>query len=368
MIDYQKYNAAQLQKLIGSEQFRKFKHVPISTIRAQSQLVNPRLNKDINLLYVAYLNDEVVGYQLVFCDTIYIDNKPELMGWLSCIWVDGGQRGMGIGKTLFELTIADWGDRLLFADPVPASQMLYCSKGLFADAIKLQGTRLYMRWNMAYLLPNKKTALGAVKPLLKLSDGLLNVVQDTRREHFEKALQITYNVVPEVNDRTSEFINSFQREELFRRGQADLNWVVNKPWLHSGEETEEDKKYYFSSYARQLKVQHIVIHQPGERDAVIAYLMLFVRDGHMKLPYVYFKAEHTELVAKVVMKLILENKVDMFTTFHPQLSKYFAANRKPAIFAKAIERSYFVAKPFAPHFRTGDGRNFADGDGDQAFT
>lgn len=369
MIEYRSYNAAGLRQLINSEEFKQYKHVPISTVRALAHLANPRLNEEFDLICVAYYNGEVAGYQLILCDHLYTPNGIESIGWLSCIWVDDNMRGKGIGRSMFEASQVQWKDRLFFTNSMPISEGMFSRTGQFQGPAILEGTRLYMRFNSAYLLPNKKPSLNTIKPLLQLADGTLNLVQDIRLNSFRSKLKADYIVLPEIDDVTAAFIDRFQQQELFRRGQKDLNWIVEHPWLHTGEQTDEDRKYFFSSHAEELKIQHVVIQDPSNKaNEPIAYMLLFIRDGQMRLPYLYFDEVHAEKVAQVALQLMLKNNVDMFTTFHPVLSKYFANNPKPAIFVKSITRRYFGPKKYGDIYRTGINANFTEGDGDQSFT
>ena len=371
MIEYRSYNAAGLRQLINSQEFKQFKHLPISTVRALAHLANPRLNEEFDLICVAYYNGEVAGYQLILCDHLYTSTGIESIGWLSCIWVDDNMRGKGIGRSMFEASQKHWKDRLFFTNSMPISEGMFSRTGQFEGPTILEGTRLYLRCNSAFLIPNKKPSLKAIKPLLQLADGAFNLLQDIRLKRHNNTLNVDIEVLPSIDDDTAAFIDRFQQYELFRRGQKDLNWIVDHPWLHTGEETDEDRRYYFSSHANELKVQHIVVYNSSARNkgkGLIAYMLLFIREGQMRLPYLYFNEDDVEPVAAVALKLMLDNKVDMFTTFHPVLSKYFANKPKPAIFAKSIVRRYFGPKKYGNIYRTGLNANFTEGDGDQSFT
>ena len=89
------YTAAQLVVFTQSEQFNTLSHLPVSRLRALSHLHNPRLATDTPIMYMAWLNNQVEGYRMVLCDTLYHNNEALPVCWYSCVWVNPAMRGKG---------------------------------------------------------------------------------------------------------------------------------------------------------------------------------------------------------------------------------------------------------------------------------
>lgn len=360
------YNAEQLEAFVNSDEFAQLKNLPISMHRAISHVRNPRLDPTKNLLYVAYENNEVVGYRLMLCDHIYIDDQPKPIAWFSCVWVHPGMRGKGIAKGMMKMVLDEWGDNIVYSNPVPASRELYLSLG-FKGPIPLLGMRGYMRSNMAELGPNRYPKFKALKPLWHITDSLINAFQDARLR-FGDAAQNTpkgLEQVEAVSDEIADFIAPFQTNELFRRNKAELNWITQYPWILSGEPTEESKRYYFSAIDKRFEFRHLVLRDGSGK--IIMYMLAAFRNQKLNLPYLYFKARYTEQVAEVIIHMMLTEKLSTVTTFNPHLAQYLKKNDLPFLFVKSIQRDYYAAQKFIPYFET-DPPNFMEGDGDQAFT
>lgn len=362
------YNAEQLQRFIESEQFKRLKTLPISRLRAISHINNPRVDPNRDILYVAYDGQEVAGYRLLLCDTIYLEGRPESIGWFSCVWVNPNRRGQGIAKQMVTRVLKDWREEIVMSDPVPASEALYLGTGAFAGPVTLQGIRLYVRSTLAELVLNKKPGLAWMKPLLNVADTVLNTGSYFKRECARNDMNrwLNFKVVEAVDDEMGAFIASFQQQELFRRNKDDLNWITQYPWIRSGEPNEEDRKYYFSSVARRMDYKHMRIN--NESGDIIGYMLVEIRDNHLKLPYSYFEPAVTQVVANVLWQIILAEGIDTATFFNPLLVAHFGRQHQPAIFAKEIKRNYYVAHRYLPYFKTDKSLNFMEGDGDQAFT
>jgi len=85
MIQIRQLNKAQLLTFIYSEEYKNLTFIPITKHRAISHIHNPRADDDDIILFLAYENEELVGYLGVLADKIYYQNSPIKCGWLSCL-------------------------------------------------------------------------------------------------------------------------------------------------------------------------------------------------------------------------------------------------------------------------------------------
>lgn len=362
------YNAAELKAFVNSDEFDRLEVLPISRHRALSHVNNPRLDPEKNLLYVAYKGAKVVGYRLMLCDHIYLNDEPKPIGWYSCVWVDAEMRGQGIAKRMVSQVFDEWGTDIVYADPVPESENLYIRTGKFQGPILLNGIRLYVRATLEQVIMNKKPQWKWSRRLWSFTDELLNLLHDGKiSEHRQRMDRWGHwTKLDGVDDEVAAFIKPFQKNELFRRGKDDLNWITQYPWIRQGTRLPEDDKYYFSSVEDRMKYIHVRVNDP--RGIIIGYMLVEIRDDHLKVPYAYFKRDQTPRMASVLWQLTLDRRIETVTVFHPLLVMHFKRNRYPAIFAKTVTRNYYAANHLHQYFKTGDELNFMEGDGDQAFT
>ncbi len=356
------YTAAALVELTDSRKFAQLRHLPVSRLRAQSHLHNPRLKSDKPMMYIAWLNGEVVGYRMVLCDDILADGEVQPVGWYSCVWVNPEVRGQGIAKKLVTRCLEDWNGRIFGADAVPESRSLYLSTGLYKGELYLEGTRTYLKLNLADTLIKKRPQLAILKPLFSMVDKVLGLMVPRKGGKMPNGVEI----VTQVDDEVATFIEPYLATLLFRRDKHDLNWITQHPWVRSGEPDHESRRYYFSSVARRFEYRQWLLRDAQGR--IMGYAMLSIRDGHVKTPYVFVEDQAVAMLAKALAVLMVNERLEMLSTFHPKLSAYFKQHRSPFIFVKSIRREYFVSVPVSQYVKMGAEPNICDGDGDQAFT
>lgn len=356
------YTAAQLVTLTESPRYQQLKHLPVSRLRALSHRHNPRLDADIPIMYIAWHHGEVVGYRMVLCDTMYVNNQPQPVGWYSCVWVDAEMRGQGIAKKLVNRCLQDWEGRIFGADAVPESRNLYLSTGLYKGDIYLNGSRAYLHSPLATLVIQKKPRLSPLKPLLALTDNLLNLLTPKG----SPAMPAGIETINQVDEETEAFIKPYLQHLLFKRSKQDLNWITQYPWIRNGMPDDESQRYYFSSVAKRFAFVHWKLRDPQGR--MMGYAMLSIRNGHLKTPYVFVEESAVKTLGQAIVAFMVTQKLEMVTTFHPGLVQYFKQHRKPFIFVKSVRREYFVSAPISQHIILGPNPNICDGDGDQAFT
>lgn len=361
-MDIVAYTAAELVALTQSEVYSQLLNLPVSKLRALSHLHNPRLDPNTPMMYIAWLDGQVVGYRMVLCDTIYVDEAAQPVGWYSCVWVDPTVRGQGIAKKLVTRCLQDWEGRIFGADAVPESRNLYLSTGLYQGELYLEGARAYMRSPLAEVAFRKKPGLRLAQPLLQLADAVLNTLAPTTRTSLPEGIE----TIAAADHETATFIQPYLQQLLFRRGVEDLNWIAQYPWIRSGEYDEESHLYYFSSVADRFEViQWKLRNSTGQ---MVGYAMLSIRDGHLKTPYVFVEDAHLQTLAKALVALMINEQLVMLTTFHPGLAGYFKTHRKGFLFVKSVRREYFVSNQVSQYVKMGANPNICDGDGDQAFT
>lgn len=366
MLEIRHLNRQALQDYIDAPEFGMDKILPITKHRAISHIKNPRATDADVMLLVAYFDGELIGYLGILPDHLYLrGEQPIKIGWLSCLWVSESARGKGISVQLLSKASTLYQNRLLSADFVPSTKKLYDTSGLFEkSALNKQGIRLYIRSNLAIILPTKHVVFRKFATLLSLSDAGINFFLGLRR--FRPNISgLKIEEMHLIDDECMHFIHQCSQTSLCQRGPDELRWILQFPWVLSApEKSDLDKKYYFSSTAKEFSYRTLKVKNNDGK--VIAFMIFIERDKILKLPYLY----HDGLIDKVIDVInfcIISWKIKTFTSFHPELAQRLHSAKTPAILSKPVQRSYMVSKGLKDYFTKMD-NDLSDGDGDCCFT
>lgn len=363
---FQSIRIKELEDFVTSAQYKQAAVLPITQHRAYSQVQNPRAQPNDVALVLAYEGEELVAYLGVLPDTLYLGGQALRCGWMSCIWVDSNMRGRGLAKKLLYRVLEAWDNRILATDFTPAAKSLYDKTQQFADLSVRKGLRGYVRPDFAQLLARRSRIFKTLKPALHLLDRLLDLPNSLRLAfHSSRCPPIRY--VSTIDEEAWYFIQSLQSEELLRRGKKELEWIVRYPWLLSTPlEDTHSSRYYFSARAKNFQLWNIKVYDAQQRLA--AFLMLSFRDGHLKVPYAYYRADGLALAAETIKAHLLKSGAKMLTVFQEELVQYFQSQRSPFFLTRRMEKGYLISKVFEAQLAKQGRFRLQDGDGDAAFT
>lgn len=358
MIGIRTFNRNQLAQFVNDAEFERLPFIPISRHRAASHIANPRAEDDDVLLLVAYDDDVPVGYLGVLPDRIYGDNGPERCGWLSCMWVDEQQRGKRIAQQLLERCFSLWDERILVTEFTAPAKRLYDRSGIFRPLARPTGLRLYIRSDLATILPPKRRLFARAAPLLRAFDRVANALLDVRLRLLRADLEgLSVEYVSRVDEEAEAFILARQQGQVFRRGGAELNWILAHPWIISALEKDTlNSRYHFSSVERLFAFHAIKVRDA--QGVLVAFIVLAQRNDAMKMPYAY---GDDALVWTVVRAELLRLRISTFTVFHPGVVGRIGVQGSPALHVRPVHREYIVSKrfdallgPSAPVIQDGD--------------
>lgn len=353
-----------LPAYLDSDEYRNARVLPISRQRAVSHLHNPRALADDLVLVLVYADGEMQGYLGVLPDLIYPAGLPERCGWLSCMWVNPAMRGKGIAKRLLQTVFAHWGKRILVTEFTPEAKGLYDSTQQFDALCVKQGVRAYLRPNFAAILPPKRTIFARNKKLLGVLDGLLAIPNALRLWVLCPRSAAPFVYLAEMDAEAWAFVRKRQAGEFMRRTREDFCWIARYPWLLSGGGADEDsRRYHFTSVVADFRFFQLKIFNPKKE--MVGYLMLALRDGHLRVPYAYFDAESAGAVAKVLAWHCWKLPVTHISVFRPELVDLLEKAKHIFFARKKIQRGYIISKVFVRDNRPLD---IQDGDADAAFT
>jgi hypothetical protein len=354
----------ELADYLASEEYRSGLCVPISRIRAESQLRNPAARPDDAVLVLAHWDGVLIGYVGALPGLLGNSEDPVRVGWLSCFWIHPGQRGKGVADRLLDEMLGHWQGRVLITEFTPQAQKLYDRSGRFRPADTICGQRAYLRPDLAGLLAPKNDFFVRTALFWRALDRLLGFPCRIWLRAWTPQKMPAFEYLSALDTETWEFVRARQGGEWAARTRAELDWIVRSPWLHSAPEKDDNaKRYFFSSVAGDFRFFSIKIL--GKKRETIGYLMLSLRDGHLRVLYAYFDEENAPEVAQVLAWHCCKLPVAHLTVFRPETWRLLS--QMPPIFF--LKRNF--RRPFLNGRDTGAESAFdrvQDGVADTAFT
>ena len=363
-MEIRQYTTGNILEFVASDQFRKLKHLPISKHRALSYAKNPRSAASDNILFVAFENEEVIGYLGALPEKIFYKGEWRRMTWLSCFWIDPSFRGKNISKQLFDMAMHSYDDTAMITNMKPGTYKIYERTGYFHLPSIKTGIRGYLRFNLAEILPQRGKFFTFIKPFLISSDFIFNIINSIRLlfySGYKMDPAYPFEYVEEISPASEELIKNCNKKYLNQRGKTELEWISKYPWVLEEKENEDSKRYYFSSVSKRFFYQNVEFRD--DTGKVVAFLMLSIRDNHLTVPYAFYNIGIEKELVKFLFNTMLDYQLNMLTVFHSGLSDEISRSRSPFIFKKKVIRPYFLPKTLDISELA-----FQDGDGDCVFT
>jgi GNAT superfamily N-acetyltransferase len=359
MINFKTLNKEQLKDFIDSKEYQQMPVLPISRHRAISHIYNPRALKEDVLLILAYEENTLLGYLGVLPDDIRGNTH---VGWLSCIWISPNARGKGIAKKLVGIAYDAYNHAIIITNYTKEAGNLYAKMGIFEPMAILFGKRFYRKMCLSKILPNRYPKTASIKLLLSFFDGFINFFWKLvlLAEKFNsKIMDMELSEIREWTADLNTYIEEVNESD-FRRTGKEFNWIISFPWIiQTSTQSQESFRYYFSSEEKYFKTQAYVIRKNNR----IAGILLFVlRNGHLKIPYSFYKPGDSVYMVKAIKHLAISNNASYITILSHQ--NLIDNLRFWKLYSKKILRTYLKTK----EIKLNQPFVIVDGDGDAAFT
>lgn len=368
MVSIQKITLKELEEFVYSKKYLALKNKPISKARVLSYLQNPRANKNDVVLYMAFLNNQLVAYRTILPDAFFIDNKPTFFGWLSGNWVAEKHRRKGFSMVLFNEVFKDWQGKLMYTNYAVASKLVYDKTAHFRHLKTLKGTKYYLRFCLADILPNKKKIFKKTHLFWLILDTVLNIFLDIKNVFTKKPKGVFFNV-KETKNYTKEilkFTDSFTRKNLFKRNEVEFNWIQDFPWVLTDKDAKIASKHYnFSSYSKNFESTFYTIY--NNKNILIGCLLLTIRNGHLKIPYAYFSKKNSKTMASFIIDKCAKITIKTMVIYEKDLESELN-NQLKFITKKVFTQKYFLTKKLKKEMKPTQEIVLQTGDGDVVFT
>ncbi|WP_126653820.1 GNAT family N-acetyltransferase [Chryseobacterium aureum] len=353
MIALKTLNRKELEDFISSGAFRQYDFLPITKHRALSHIKNPKAADEDTLLILAFDEEKLIGYVGCFPDRFVIDGKEIRYAWLSTLYVNPDYRKKRPAKALLKKVFEEYEGRIAITEFTREAEALYNIIGGFEYVFPKKGKRYYFKTDAARMIPEKKPGTRPLKPLFRVLDAVANLLLSVKNLPVKKP-DFKYEVSGNIDKESADFINTFSGV----READEINVFINHPWVLEG---KKEETYLFSSFAGTFKYFWVKIFD--QNNTLKAGLLLQLRDGYLKIPYL-FSNDHLDEVVRFLNYFVVSHKVKGFTSYQTQLNQ---AIQDTKVFSHIYERNFnreylfhksllkLIPEDFNPHFQDGDG-------------
>lgn len=360
-LQIQKIRLSELGDFVKSNKFNDFETVPITTIRAQSFLNNP--NGDLNdvVLYLGFVEDQLVAFRSLFAGLVNSGDEQIRFGWCSGNWVHPNFRRKGFSEKLLTKAYSDWDKKLMFTNYAPNSEKLYLKTGWFQAIHNFDGVR-------AYLFPKTRKLIRAsnknslTKLLFSILDFFIVQISTFRLLFLKSGLnsEIKFKTFGLPDKECFELIQNIKNENTFNRNEIELKWIFQFPWI-SKTDTSFSEKYPFSSFSESFYYQTIKVY----KNEILKGLFVFsVRNRYLKTLFFKIPDGMEKEISKFLKHYCKTHKIEMLTVYKKEIAKQFFNQKFPFLKLKKYgQKIYSTFK-----IKTNEKYQFQDGDGDVFFT
>jgi hypothetical protein len=365
-MNFKVFTVGDLETARRSDDFWRAGTLPITRQKALSFCRNPRAEPNDPVLMIACQDRRVVAYLGILPDRIFSNDSGHKMGWLTGWWVDPSL-AKGMGAMLLYKALNLYPGIGVSGGSKPARKVLHASQQ-FVALPSLKGLEMKIRFNAAGTLIGKLASLKHVRFLLRFADVVLDEIADLRRSWWEREnpvfRRLTFEYVRSIDEETSRFIARRHRDDLTRKGKADLDWIMTYPWIVAAPQKDPvSRRYYFSSIAARFSYLGVKVSAPDA--GLVGFLLLNVRNDRMAVLYSYFDPPDGPSIATAAVSHALAMDVNTLSLYDERLVESVSGLNCPRWSIRPVSRGFFLSKSLA-HIPSGE-RRLHGGDGDFAF-
>ncbi len=364
-MEIKSYTAQQLKAELTGNDLWNQKYCPITRHRANSIIMNPRTLPGDHVLIVGYLNGEVSGYIAIVPDELYAGEESVRLGWMGSWWSDPDPSNSMMAVRLLMKVYELYDGHVAGFSAAERAEQLFRNSNRFKDFRSAAGYQYLLRSNMGYWIPKKFPGMRHIGGIIRLTDGLLNLVQNARLRIWKSSHKIdpsrSIEYLTQIQDTdTIEFIRQHSFSQLTRRSHEDINAMIKNPTsLATVLEDKNKSKYYFST--RSDRFLYLLYRIIDNSQKITAVVLICVDGDHLTVPFVFNKKDAGKTVLTSVLHHIIDMKINMLTTYHPILMQQMKLLKIPIVFKKKRQRDSLISekidhRPYVdPFMQDGDG-------------
>ena len=359
------YTARQLESELTRNDLWNQKYCPITRHRALSIIRHPRTSPDDPVLFVGYHKGEVSGYLAIVPDILYAGDESVRIGWMGSWWSDPDPSNSMMAVMLILKAYELYKGHLAGFSAADRAEQIFRNSNRFKDFRTAPGVQYLLRFNTGYWIPRKYPKLKPLGFVFRFSDALLNGVQNARLKRWKSAhkmdKQYSIEYLTQIYDTDSiDFIKQHSQSQLTRRNHEDINAMIKYPTsLATVLEDKNKSRYFFSNKSERF---NYLLYKILDGSQKITAILLLCADGRqLNIPFVFYREETGKTVLISAMHHLIAMKMDMFTTFHPDLIRQMKTLKVPCVYRKKRRRDSLISKkikhePYIdPYMQDGDG-------------
>lgn len=341
---------------LKSAAFEQLPVKPISRSRAESYLANPHAQAGDVVLYYFEEGNQILAFRTVL--PAIVDAGNERFAWLSGMWTHPRYRRRGLPRRLLAEACADWQNKVAVINFSPLAKLLYEKSGLLGPAQELAGKRFYLFVKSKKILEQRLGNLFFLWPLIDAwaaakAESRLKKFQPVHHENFRWEQQA-------FPDREClELADRQQPGFLFRRGTAELKWILAWPWL-SADDRSFEYNYPFGSYVVQFEVYTVKFF---ERGRFAGFLIYSVRNGQLKLLHLNLTTGCTTAVAAFLLNESVDRRIEMLTVLNEPVANALSRLQHPFVMTRPYTLPVYTGQLDLPK-----NRRLQPAEGDFIFT
>jgi len=334
---------------------------PLSPLRLQSYLKNPRAEQSDPVLLELWMKDKLIAYRSLLPDCFFdYRGKPWRFAWLSGNWVHPDFRRQGFSTKLLQEAEARWDGRLMYTNYAPASKAVYDRTGQFPLLVKREGKRFYLRAASEDLLGDRLGSRG----LLRTGDKAINLLHERKLRKFEGVKEdlCLIEKVTNLGGEPGDLVNGLLKSSLFRRDVKVFNWILDYPWVREG--SKDASNYHFSYQSARFENILLSFTLPDGNRGII---WLLIHNKALSVPYLF--SESDQLLPFMARTLIHQMIIKGFayaTIRHTTLAEQVAQHKNLFLTIRNMPQLIFAHKKIEKQVQRE--LEIQDGDGDVVFT
>ena len=337
------YTRGQLRQLITDQPFWCQTRLPISKRRVLSQLANPRADDSDTVLLTAFIDGQLAAHIGVLPDRINDGTSPLKFGWLTGWWADH-KKGRTAAAMIFFAAMKKYSNRIAISNFSADAKRVFDATRQF---------RALARFDLTYFilaLPSSWGFLGSTTQWLASA-----IDRFAGRRRLPRSLEI--QMIDSVDDELASFICNRAAADHFARDPISWEWILRIPWVASNaEDYAIQQRYAFSAFAKDFRHVPVVLRQ---RNQIIAFLFLVLRNGRLSLKYAYYDENDAITIARALHAIISDVRPWVFVSADARLNAalqsdsflHFAARRRRSLAYIANAIPWFECQQ---HFGIGD--------------
>jgi GNAT superfamily N-acetyltransferase len=356
-MDLVKIQLKDLKTFCASELFRQFDVKPISPLRLESYIHNPRANGEDIVLYMWLADKKLIAFWLILPDYIETHTEKIRFGWCTGAWVNPNYRRQGLSTSLLHASYQDWQGRLMFTNYSKISEDMFDHTHQFPALAKRNGLRFYLYPDFNQLYKNR-SGYGKIKWLLPVVSLGVSTVSRLKSLFYRKNKSITSVELDGLDAECRTWLENYP-DTFFNRKSEELDWMMRYPWVTQSPQTL--CAFPFSYIKSNVRLRILKVF---ENQRFAGFFIYTIIDAKMKIIYHFLEENDWHLMVSIVSEIARKYKIEYLTVLDTHLSRFF----------KQEKTCFAVTKSYNMHIYSSLGlanqpcKPIFDGDGDNGFT